>query len=142
MAGDPKQLDILVVDDEHGPRETLRFLLKLSGYSRVHAVNSGHAALNHLAASGADTWLVLLDMRMPGMAGMEVVRRLAADHAHPLGVIVVTGYPDDEARREFTATASGNVLAAGFLAKPYERADMLAAVRDALERVGERRRAG
>ena len=60
---------ILVVDDEATMRRLLEKLLRMEGYEVVLA-GSGEQALAELQNRGADT--VLLDMRMPGMSGLEV----------------------------------------------------------------------
>jgi two-component system NtrC family response regulator len=84
---------VLVIDDEPGQREMLRLLLEDAGY-RVEEASSGEVGLALLRAT-PERMVVLLDQRMPGMGGDEVLATVAADanlttrHAY----ILVTASP-------------------------------------------------
>ena len=88
---------ILVVDDESTMRRLLEKLLRLEGYD-VLLASSGEQALVDLFKHGADT--VLLDMRMPGMTGLEVCRQIR-NHPRTLHtpVVFITAVNDRELRR-------------------------------------------
>lgn len=62
---------ILVVDDEPVARQSLTDILKLEGYS-VSSAPNGHAAVEHIRTHPVD--LMIVDLRMPGMDGLEVVQ--------------------------------------------------------------------
>ena len=66
---------ILVVDDEAAIRDTLRMVLEFEGYE-VATVADGRAALSELETAPADA--VLLDIKMPGMDGLETLDRIVA----------------------------------------------------------------
>jgi two-component system response regulator AlgR len=114
-------LRILIVDDESPARERLRRLL--AGLDEGHEVAGeaadGEAALAFCARSEVD--LVLLDVRMPGMDGLEVAGRLAR-MAPPPEVILVTAYP------EFALDAFDRRVA-DYLVKPVRRERLLEALR-------------
>jgi DNA-binding response OmpR family regulator len=113
---------ILVVDDEEGNRELAAAVLARAGYQVAQAAD-GPEALAAVAA--APPALVLLDLMMPGMDGLEVCRRLrAAPATAGLPVIVVTAYGTQAAKE--TALTSG---VDDFVVKPF-------AARDLLDRVG------
>jgi response regulator RpfG family c-di-GMP phosphodiesterase len=78
---------ILVVDDELGPRESLRMILKPS-YD-VHTAEDGASALTFLEKGPVD--LITLDLKMPGLSGMEVLERIRESDRDVM-VIIVTGY--------------------------------------------------
>lgn len=78
---------ILVVDDELGPRESLRIILKPS--YEVSTADNGQAALDFLERHPVD--LITLDLKMPGLSGLEVLERVRQTHPDVM-VIVVTGY--------------------------------------------------
>jgi response regulator RpfG family c-di-GMP phosphodiesterase len=78
---------ILVVDDELGPRESLRMILKTS-YD-VHTVADGMGALKFLEETQVD--LITLDLKMPGLSGTEVLNRIRESNLD-VAVIIVTGY--------------------------------------------------
>jgi DNA-binding NtrC family response regulator len=126
MTLDPSlKVRILVVDDEYTTRSAVARALSLLGY-KAHAAGSGSEALSELAACEYD--LMLLDLRMPGMDGMEVLAQ--ARQSYPdLLVIVLTAY----------ATPAGAVEAmragaADYLLKPCSLEEIEAAISGALER--------
>ncbi len=79
---------VLVVDDEDYVRDSLGEILSSRGYD-VHLVRGAAEALEHLSASPVD--VVLTDLRMPEVAGLQLIRSLRADFPH-LPVVVLTGY--------------------------------------------------
>ncbi len=99
---------VMVVDDNAGFRESLLALLDAGGLDVVGVAGSGHEALNIVTTVDPD--VVLMDVRMPGIDGIETTRRLKA--AHPtLGVVALSGHEDQEIVREMlVAGASGYVL--------------------------------
>ncbi len=86
----PEKETILVVDDEKSVRELLERFLKLTGYEVATATN-GRDALEKLALGVAQ--IMLLDLRMPEMTGMDVLRKLA-DEWPKYCVIVITANSD------------------------------------------------
>ena len=82
-----RKATILVVDDDPAVRRALKFSLELDGFA-VHACKNGEELLEHSALKGSDC--IVLDYKMPGADGLEVLDRLAAAKiATP--VIFVTG---------------------------------------------------
>jgi PAS domain S-box-containing protein len=115
---------ILVVDDELGPRESLRMLLKPS--YQIHTADSGRAALALLPEVRPD--IVILDIKMPEMDGLEVLRRLK--HADPtVEVVMITAYASLETVK--LALTHG---AFEYLIKPFSRQDLEDVVRRAVVR--------
>ncbi len=102
---------ILVVDDEESPRESLRFILK-DQYDVVTR-DSGAAAMQAMQSEGPIN-LVLLDVMMPGMGGLEVLSALMRDHPS-VPVIMATAVA--EAR---TAVEAMKMGAADYLGKPFD----------------------
>ena len=99
-----RSLQVLLVDDDDEFREALTLTLLDEGFE-VRSVSSGSAALEHLA-SGISPDVILLDWRMPGMTGLEVLHELRARGiAKP--VILLTGLTDDA--YEEAALAAGAV---------------------------------
>ena len=78
------QPSILVVDDEPYVLEGLTTILQASGY-RVHTVRNGAMALDSVASERPD--VVLLDLAMPGIGGVEVCRRLRSYSRVPILVL-------------------------------------------------------
>jgi DNA-binding NtrC family response regulator len=78
---------ILVVDDEQGVRESLRMILKFS--YRVHLAQSGEEALNFIRENKID--LILLDLRMPGLSGLDTLREIKKIN-EDIDVIIVSAY--------------------------------------------------
>ena len=125
-----RDLRVLVIDDSANSREILHDLLVLLGCAPVVEAGgaAGIAELRRAAATGRPYPLVLLDWRMPGMDGFDVVRALQDDP--PPGpapaIVLVTAYGDEDIVRE--AAAHG---LAGCLAKPVSAAMLLEAINGA-----------
>jgi PAS domain S-box-containing protein len=115
---------ILVVDDELGPRESLRMLLKPS--YQIHTAESGRAALTLLPEVRPD--VVILDIKMPEMDGLEVLRRVKR-HDPTIEVVMITAYASLETVK--LALTHG---AFEYLIKPFSRQDLEDVVRRALAR--------
>lgn len=117
---------ILAVDDTAASLRLLTDILKEEGYE-VRSAISGELALR--AAAGNPPELVLLDIRMPGMDGFEVCRRLKAQPAtRDVPVIFVSAVSEtDEKVQGF------EIGAVDFVTKPYQRDELLARVRTHLE---------
>ncbi len=104
----------MVVDDELGPRESLRILFK--DIYDVHVVKSGPECLAELAEKKFA--LVILDLKMPDMGGIEVLEEIKRCRPETK-VIILTGYGTPEAARrarELGVTA--------YLAKPFDIFDL------------------
>jgi len=116
---------VLIVDDEAAMRDACRQALQREGMT-VHEADSAPAALEVL--SGTDCEIVLLDLKMPGMDGIEVLKRIRADHV-TTSVIVITGYPSVD-----SAVEAMKWGAVDYLAKPFDANTLRVAVGRALAR--------
>jgi len=81
-------LRILIVDDEEELVSAVEERLNLRGF-QAHGVTTGTAALEYLADKPCD--VVLLDVKMPGLGGLEVIKRIKEEHPG-LEVILLTGH--------------------------------------------------
>src|SRR6188474_3358795 len=115
---------ILVVDDELGPRESLRMLLKPA--YQIHTADSGRAALALLPEVRPD--IIILDIKMPEIDGLEVLRRVKR-HDPTIEVVMITAYASLETVK--MALTHG---AFEYLIKPFSRQDLEDVVRRALGR--------
>jgi len=117
---------ILVVDDEPYIRELIRDTLKTRRYAVSVAAN-GVEALEVMARDPHD--IVVTDVVMPGMGGLDLVKRLKK--SHPLArVIVLTGYPRDSDIGDFLLQGADE-----FLPKPFRGNDLVTVIRRAEERI-------
>jgi two-component system response regulator AtoC len=116
---------ILVVDDEFGLRHALSRILGAEGHEVVVA-EDGASALR--AINGTPPELVLCDVRMPGMNGLEFLERYRANNVRGL-VIMMSAYEDDEGVIE--AMRRG---AYDFIGKPFRADQLLLTIRKAVER--------
>ena len=113
---------VLVADDEESVAELLRRMLAKDGYA-VEVVNDGLSAL--AAVSERKPHVVLLDVNMPGMNGIDVCRRIKQDLANRLTpVVLVTGMAQREKRIEGLDAGADD-----FLSKPVDAQELLARVR-------------
>ncbi len=116
---------ILVVDDDPGIRDALRMILEYEGYA-VSAAGSGEQALAELEANPPAA--VLLDIKMAGMDGLQVLDRIVARDAAP-PVLMISGHGDIA-----TAVESTRRGAVDFLEKPPQRERILVSLANALSR--------
>ena len=113
----------LVVDDEKSIRDTVRAFLVADGY-RVTTASDGHEAISCARRDMPD--VVLLDLVMPRMSGVEVLKELhAMDPDVP--VIIVTGYPDSALMAEALRYAPVTLLP-----KPVEKSTLIRTVKRVL----------
>lgn len=118
---------ILVVDDEPNYQIVLAELLRDEDYE-VFTADSGTAALPIVQDTDLD--LVISDMKMPGMDGIEFMKRIK-DFNKALPVILITAYAEVE-----KAVEAMHLGAFTYLAKPFSNEQLLAAVRKAIEHYG------
>jgi DNA-binding NtrC family response regulator len=117
---------ILIVDDERAVRDELAYALEFEGY-RSAAAADGRTALETI--EHGDVGLVLLDIKMPGMDGLEVLGRIR-DQWPELPVVMVSGHGDIE-----TAVVAIKNGAFDFLPKPFDTDRVMVSVNNAL-RIG------
>ena len=120
----PNSSLISVVDDDDSVRESLSGLMRSVGFGvMVFASAEELLSSNHLS----DTNCLILDVRMPGMNGLELQRRLAASH-RSIPVIFITAHGDEEAR-----VRALNGGAVEYLLKPFSEEALLKAIDTALQ---------
>ena len=118
-----EEWDVLIADDEEVVRKGVQRVLGAEGL-RVAAAADARSALTHPAA--ASCRLALCDLMLPDQSGLDLLRALRA--ARPgLPVVLMTGYVT--ADNAAAALAAGAV---GFLPKPFDETELLAAVQSAL----------
>jgi len=120
---------ILVVDDEEDTRTLLRTLLESEGYG-VETAADGKAALEHIQAARPD--LILLDVMMPQMDGLEVCDHLRFDPAtRDVPIIFLTAKHDP-----VTQSRASILDAYAYLEKPFSPDALLAEIRNCLNVFG------
>ncbi|MDQ4076595.1 MAG: response regulator transcription factor [Chloroflexota bacterium] len=122
--------EILVIDDDQLMRSSLSFHLENAGY-RVQRAASAEEALKLLRTSSPD--LILLDIGLPGMDGLEALRYLKQQH---VPVILLTAR-----RRELDEVLGLEVGADDYITKPFSQDVLLARIRRVLRRAAQRKEA-
>ena len=117
-----KKPTLLIVDDDAPQRSLLDSFLKSQNFETI-IVDSGEKALQVLASRAVD--MMISDVRMPGLSGLETLRRAREQHAL-LPVLLVTGYAD--VREAVGAMRDGAV---NYLSKPIDLDELLASVQRA-----------
>ncbi|MBF0170647.1 MAG: response regulator transcription factor [Nitrospinae bacterium] len=120
---------LLVVDDEPEPCEAIADYFRRIGHS-VQVAGSGGEAIDIARSFGPD--IVFLDVRLPGMSGIETLRELKRS-PRGMEVIMVTGFADLE-----TAVSALRHGACDYLRKPFNDLDLLVAYDRAVERIDDR----
>src|SRR5512134_3201167 len=125
------ELHVLIVDDEANVRKVLGTLLEQAGFATTRD-ESGEAALDLVRSKDPD--LVLTDLKMPGMDGMELLRRLREGFPE-IPVVMLTAHGTVEA-----AVLAMKLGAHDFLTKPFDREKVVEVVRKALGQAERARR--
>jgi two-component system nitrogen regulation response regulator NtrX len=116
---------ILIVDDQRAVREELAFALSYRGFRTAEA-QDGQQALALVAAG--DVAVILLDVKMPGLDGLEVLTLIKRDHPD-LPIVMISGHGDLD-----TAVLAVKKGAYDFLQKPFDTDRVLLSVQNALRR--------
>jgi two-component system, LuxR family, response regulator FixJ len=124
---------IHLVDDDAAVRRSVGFMLKTSGH-QVHAYESGLELLKN--ASKLDDGCILLDIRMPGMDGLEVQHELQ-EKGVGLPVIIMTGHGDVG-----LAVKAMKAGAVDFIEKPFEKATLISSIEEGFRRLSRREAMG
>jgi signal transduction histidine kinase len=127
---DDNRPHILIVDDEVGPRESLKMVL--NPYYNVHVAERGSQAVEMLHQYPVE--LVTLDLKMPGMTGIDVLEKVK-QHDPDIEAIIITGYGSLD-----TAIEGLRLGAFDYIAKPFDVHHILALVERGLERRRSRTR--
>jgi len=118
-----EKITVHVIDDDEASRQSLEFLLQTADIE-VETYASAAAFLDRVAGIGASC--IITDVRMPGMSGIDLLRRLK-DLKIEAPVIVITGHGDIA-----LAVEAMKIGATDFLEKPFDDEVLLASVRSAL----------
>lgn len=121
------ELTVFIIDDDAAVRDALGLLLSLHGYKT--AFFSDAQSFLHVWSTGLRGCL-LLDIRMPGMDGLALQKKLA-EMGSRLPVLIITGHGDVHSAREAFRSH-----AVDFLEKPLQEAQLVAAIEEAFARQG------
>ena len=127
MSIDPRVVHL--VDDDASVRRSVGFMLKTSGH-QVHSYESGAELLKN--RSHLDQGCILLDIRMPGMDGLEVQQALQ-ESGVGLPVIIMTGHGDVG-----LAVRAMKAGAVDFIEKPFEKDTLLSSLEEGFRRVSRK----
>ncbi len=116
---------ILIIDDDTSVRDSTERILRAAGYA-VETAAEGEKGFSVAIAGGFD--VILSDMRMPGLSGLDLLRKLR-DHKVDASFIIMTGFGTVE-----TAVEAMKLGAVDFVQKPFFRDELLMRVRSAAER--------
>jgi DNA-binding response OmpR family regulator len=117
---------VLVVDDEPTVREVVSRYLELGGY-RVAVAGDGQEALRLALSTQAPPDLVVLDLMLPGMDGLEVCRRLRASAPIPIVMLTARGHEADR-------IVGLELGADDYVVKPFSPRELVARIRSVLRR--------
>jgi FixJ family two-component response regulator len=114
-----KEMLVYVIDDDASVRRAFELLLRSAGFS-VQAFASAEAFLENGGPS--DNGVTILDMRMPGMTGLELIKKLASQK-NRVKIIAVSGYDDAPTRER-----AGKLGAVAFFRKPVDDQALIDAI--------------
>jgi two-component system response regulator MtrA len=128
MGGDlvtTQNINILVIDDDESVLESILIVLGVSGYQATGAL-SGEEGLTTFQKGSYD--LVLTDLMMPGMSGLDIAKAIKGIDAS-VPVIIVSGSADELAPEKLWESSVAHILA-----KPFKPAELRRVINEALKR--------
>lgn len=117
---------VLVVDDEQGIREDLHEFLSGQGY-QVGLAEDGNKGVKEFEQTNYD--LVFMDIKMPGIDGIEAMRQMKKSKPESK-IVIITGIPDEETFERAASVVDGTIE--GFIAKPFKPNDIKAVLEKVL----------
>jgi len=130
---------ILVVDDDKDVSDSIAELIKSAGKYESIAAYSAKEALDHLTKNkvllgigGNRIKLVILDIKMPEINGLQLLEMIRQKYSDDLGAMMLTAYEDEE---KWDKATSGFVV--GYINKPYKDEDLLATIDRYFNGLGE-----
>lgn len=123
--GEMEPLRVLIAEDESLTRTILRARLEKLGHQVVAEAENGLQAVEAARATKPD--VILMDIRMPEMDGIEAARQIVAEH--PCALLFLTAYNDEELVEQATETG-----ALAYLMKPFRKEDLAPALEVAIRR--------
>ncbi len=124
QSANEKKGTILIVDDEMGPRESLRMILK--PHYEVFTAGDGKDALTILRQSKID--VVTLDLKMPGLSGLDILREIRKYHTD-VEVVIITAYGSPQNVKE-----ANRFGARSFICKPFNSMELINYIHQLFER--------
>ena len=118
------QANLLIVDDELGPRESLKMILK--PYYNIFTAENGTEALKVIANNEID--IATIDYKMPGMTGTELLREIRKEN-DDMAVILITGFGTMK-----SAVEGIRYGASDYLVKPFEVNEIIDIVKKSLQK--------
>src|ERR1700758_1722806 len=115
---------VCIVDDDASMADSTRFLVRSFGF-RAQAFSSAQEFLDSGLVAETSCLILILDLRMPGMDGLELQRNLASANRR-VPIIFISGRANEE--EQVQAIAEGAVA---FLTKPFSEAELFSAIRAA-----------
>ncbi|MCD6390980.1 MAG: response regulator [Dehalococcoidia bacterium] len=131
----PKQIKILVIDDDPDVHTLVRKILEPKSYNVVCAYN-GEEGLRKVVEERPD--LIILDVIMPGKHGFEVCRELKTDEKYhffsDIPVLMLTVYPEDREKMHLSMREGMMMEAEDYLQKPVDPQELVNRVEDLLKK--------
>ncbi len=122
------QAKLLIVEDEERLRSSLQEYFEREGFT-VAAVGDGAEALGMLGLVDLD--LIILDVQLPSMDGLEVCQAIRRQLEHPVGILMISGIKRETVDRVVGLEVGADV----YMTKPFETRELLAQVRALLRRI-------
>ena len=126
--GHPMQAQLLIVEDEERLRSSLQDYFEREGFA-VAAVGDGAEALAVLGQVSPD--LIILDVQLPSMDGLEVCQAIRQQLEQPAGILMISGIKRETVDRVVGLEVGADV----YMTKPFETRELLAQVRALLRRI-------
>ncbi|MCP4268674.1 MAG: response regulator [Candidatus Brocadiaceae bacterium] len=139
LINDNQDRGILIVDDEKTFTYGLEQALRDKNYKNVFTSFKGTDALSQLVAHEDTIYVVILDLSLPDIDGLAVVKHLSNVHTMPVGIIILTGYASVKSSAEFFKSSHNNVIPVDYIEKPLNIKLLLSDIDETLALIHHKR---
>lgn len=136
---DIKRCGVLIVEDDSNLMNVLVRALELGGIDNVFQASNGAEALSQLELNAERIFAVILDLALPDMTGMHVVKHLLNVHKHHVGIIIFTGCEELYPAAEFSKVESNYVFPIEYFIKPAKLEKLINEVKRTFEIIAKKR---
>lgn len=130
---------ILIVDDHDLIREGIKRFLSDAGYLNVMEAPSGVQALSLMQEKGEEVYVLILDLVMPEMNGLELIQHLVNVHQFSVGVIMLTGYSSGFSKNQFFSLGNEFVHTREYFEKGGDVDRLLEEIRGTITKIEKKR---
>lgn len=110
---------ILIIEDDEDINDMVCEQLKEEGYRNIIQAYDGLDGLNILNSDNKSIYLIILDLGLPNVSGIEIMKNLSSSSVYPTGILILTARSKNRSLMEIYEVEGGNVMTFDYIEKPF-----------------------